>query len=150
MFHALKKVLKDAGCPPRSATSAIRAGPAQQFEALDTILEAIGKAGYTPARDILLGLDVASSEFFENGKDNLTGEGRSACQSEQFTDFLADWCAQYPIVTIEDGMAEDDWAGWKLLTERPATRCSWSATTCSSPTRRSSTRASSSAWPTRS
>jgi enolase len=86
-------------------------------EALDTILEAIGKAGYTAGEDILLGLDCASSEFFENGKYNLTGEGKRL-SSEQFTDFLADWCRQYPIVTIEDGMAEDDWAGWKLLTER--------------------------------
>ena len=64
-----------------------------------------------------LGLDVASSEFFENGKYNLTGEGKRLT-SEQFVDFLADWCRQYPIVTIEDGMAEHDWAGWKLLTDR--------------------------------
>ena len=66
---------------------------------------------------MLLGLDVASSEFFENGKYHLVGEGKRL-SSEQFVDFLADWSAQYPIITIEDGMAEDDWAGWKLLTDR--------------------------------
>src|SRR3990170_237799 len=88
-------------------------------EALDTIIEAIGKAGYAAGEDVLLGLDVASSEFFDNGKYHLVGEGRRLT-SEQFTDFLADWCRQYPIVTIEDGMAEDDWTGWKLLTDRLA------------------------------
>src|SRR5690606_30940544 len=67
--------------------------------------------------DVLLGLDVASSEFHDNGKYHLVGEGKRLT-SEQFVDFLADWTAQYPIVTIEDGTAEDDWAGWKLLTDR--------------------------------
>ncbi|NEM46540.1 MAG: phosphopyruvate hydratase, partial [Xanthomonas perforans] len=67
--------------------------------------------------DVLLGLDVASSEFFENGKYNLVGENKRLT-SEQFVDFLADWAAQYPIITIEDGLAENDWAGWKLLTDR--------------------------------
>jgi len=86
-------------------------------EALDTILEAIGRAGYKAGEDILLGLDVASTEFHENGKYHLMGEGKRLT-SEQFTDFLAGWCAEYPIVTIEDGMGEDDWAGWKLLTDR--------------------------------
>ena len=118
VFHALKSVLKGRGL---STAVGDEGGFAPDLrsnsEALDTILEAIGKAGYTAGEDILLGLDVASSEFFENGKYNLTGEGKRL-SSEQFTDFLADWCAQYPIVTIEDGMAEDDWAGWKLLTER--------------------------------
>ncbi len=66
---------------------------------------------------MLLGLDVASSEFFENGKYNLVGENKRLT-SEQFVDFLADWAAQYPIITIEDGLAENDWAGWKLLTDR--------------------------------
>src|SRR5690606_41678774 len=67
--------------------------------------------------DVLLGLDVASTEFFENGQYNHTGEGKRLT-SEQFADFLAGWCAQYTIVTIEDGMSEDDWDGWKLLTQR--------------------------------
>jgi enolase len=118
VFHALKSVLKGRGL---STAVGDEGGFAPDLrsnsEALDTILEAIGKAGYSAGDDILLGLDVASSEFFENGKYNLTGEGKRL-SGEQFADFLADWCAQYPIVTIEDGMAEDDWAGWKLLTER--------------------------------
>lgn len=66
---------------------------------------------------MLLGLDVASSEFYDNGKYNLVGENKRLT-SEQFVDFLADWVAQYPIISIEDGLAEDDWAGWKLLTDR--------------------------------
>ncbi|MGN6153482.1 MAG: phosphopyruvate hydratase [Lysobacteraceae bacterium] len=118
IFHALKSVLKAKGL---STAVGDEGGFAPDLrsnsEALDTILEAIGKAGYKAGEDVLLGLDVASSEFFENGKYNLTGEGKRLT-SEQFTDFLADWCREYPIVTIEDGMAEDDWAGWKLLTER--------------------------------
>ncbi len=118
IFHALKSVLKGHGL---STAVGDEGGFAPDLrsnvEALDTILEAIGKAGYTAGEDVLLGLDVASSEFFDNGKYHLVGEGRRLT-SEQFTDFLADWVAQYPIVTIEDGMAEDDWAGWKLLTQR--------------------------------
>jgi enolase len=118
VFHELKSVLKARGL---STAVGDEGGFAPDLrsnaEALDTILEAIGKAGYTAGEDILLGLDVASSEFFESGKYNLSGEGKRLT-SEQFTEFLADWCAQYPIITIEDGMAEDDWAGWKMLTER--------------------------------
>ena len=118
IFHALKSVLKGHGL---STAVGDEGGFAPDFrcnvEALDTILEAIGKAGYTAGEDILLGLDVASTEFYENGKYHLMGEGKRLT-SEQFTDFLADWAAEYPIITIEDGMAEDDWAGWKLLTDR--------------------------------
>jgi enolase len=118
IFHALKSVLKARGL---STAVGDEGGFAPDLrsnsEALDTILEAIGKAGYAAGEDVLLGLDVASSEFFENGKYHLLGENKRLT-SEQFTDFLADWCRQYPIVSIEDGMAEDDWAGWKLLTER--------------------------------
>jgi enolase len=122
IFHALKSVLKGKGL---STAVGDEGGFAPDLrsnsEALDTIIEAIGKAGYKAGEDVMLGLDVASSEFFDNGKYNLTGEGKRLT-SEQFTDFLADWCRQYPIVTIEDGMAEHDWAGWKLLTERLAGR----------------------------
>ncbi len=118
IFHALKSVLKGHGL---STAVGDEGGFAPDFrsnvEALDTILEAIGKAGYTAGEDILLGLDVASSEFHDNGKYNLVGENKRLT-SEQFVDFLADWVAQYPIITIEDGMAEDDWTGWKQLTER--------------------------------
>ena len=118
IFHSLKSVLKGHGL---STAVGDEGGFAPDLrsnvEALDTILEAIGKAGYKAGEDILLGLDVASSEFFDNGKYNLTGEGKRLT-SEQFVDFLANWAAQYPIITIEDGMAENDWTGWKLLTDR--------------------------------
>ena len=118
IFHALKSVLKGKGL---STAVGDEGGFAPDLrsnvEALDVILEAIGKAGYGAGDDILLGLDCASSEFHENGKYNLTGEGKRLT-SEQFTDFLAGWCAEYPIITIEDGMAEDDWDGWKMLTDK--------------------------------
>jgi enolase len=118
IFHALKSVLKGRGL---STAVGDEGGFAPDLrsnsEALDTILEAIGKAGYKAGDDVLLGLDVASSEFFDNGKYNLTGEGKRLTP-EQFVDFLADWSQRYPIITIEDGMGEHDWAGWKLLTER--------------------------------
>ncbi len=118
IFHSLKSVLKGHGL---STAVGDEGGFAPDFrsnvEALDTILEAIGKAGYTAGEDVLLGLDVASSEFYENGKYNLVSENKRLT-SEQFVDFLADWAAQYPIITIEDGLAENDWAGWKLLTDR--------------------------------
>jgi enolase len=118
IFHALKSVLKGRGL---STAVGDEGGFAPDFksneEALETILEAIGKAGYKAGDDVLLGLDAASTEFFENGKYNLAGEGKRL-SSEQFVDFLARWCEQYPIVTLEDGMAEDDWNGWKMLTDR--------------------------------
>ena len=120
IFHALKSVLKGRGL---STSVGDEGGFAPDLksneEALETILEAIGKAGYSAGDDVLLGLDVASSEFFENGKYNLVGEGKRL-SSEQFVDFLANWAERYPIVTIEDGMAENDWAGWKQLTDRLA------------------------------
>ncbi|KIQ98172.1 phosphopyruvate hydratase [Lysobacter sp. A03] len=116
VFHALKSVLKGRGL---STSVGDEGGFAPDLrsneEALETILEAIGKAGYKAGDDILLGLDVASSEFYENGKYNLTGEGKRLT-SEQFVEFLAGWCAQYPIISIEDGMDEGDWDGWKQLT----------------------------------
>jgi len=118
IFHALKAVLKGRGL---STAVGDEGGFAPDLrsneEALETILEAIGKAGHAAGEDVLLGLDVASSEFHENGKYNLAGEGKRLTAA-QFVDFLAGWCDQYPIVSIEDGMAEDDWDGWKLLTER--------------------------------
>ena len=118
IFHALKSVLKGHGL---STAVGDEGGFAPDLrsnvEALDTILEAIGKAGYRAGDDVLLGLDVASSEFHDNGKYHLVGEGKRLT-SDQFTDFLESWCDQYPIVTIEDGMAEADWDGWKLLTQR--------------------------------
>ncbi len=116
VFHALKSVLKSRGL---STSVGDEGGFAPDLrsneEALETILEAIGKAGYKAGDDILLGLDVASSEFYENGKYHLTGEGKRLT-SEQFVEFLGGWCAQYPIISIEDGMDENDWDGWKQLT----------------------------------
>ena len=116
VFHALKSVLKGRGL---STAVGDEGGFAPDLrsneEALETILEAIGKAGYHAGDDILLGLDVASSEFFDNGKYNLTGEGKRLTPA-QFVDFLSGWCRQYPIITIEDGMDEGDWDGWKQLT----------------------------------
>ena len=118
VFHALKAVLKGRGLGTAVGDEGGFAPDLRSNEeAIEVILEAIGKTGYTAGEDILLGLDVASSEFHENGKYNLVGEGRRL-SPEQFVDFLAGWCAQYPIITIEDGMAELDWDGWKELTAR--------------------------------
>jgi enolase len=85
--------------------------------AVEVILEAIGKAGFTAGEAIWIGLDCASSEFYREGRYHLASEGRQFTAAE-FTDYLAGWVDQYPILTIEDGMAEDDWGGWKTLTER--------------------------------
>ncbi|MBS3896205.1 phosphopyruvate hydratase [Silanimonas sp.] len=116
IFHALKSVLKGRGL---STAVGDEGGFAPDLksneEAIEVILEAIGKAGYRAGEDVLLGLDVASSEFFDNGKYNLVGEGKRL-SSEQFVDFLAGWSRQYPIVSIEDGMSEHDWEGWAQLT----------------------------------
>ena len=118
VFHSLKSVLKGRGLGTAVGDEGGFAPDLRSNEeAIEVILEAINKAGYAAGEDVMLGLDVASTEFFENGKYNLVGEGKRLT-SEQFVDFLADWARKYPIVTIEDGMAEDDWAGWKLLTER--------------------------------
>ncbi len=117
IFHSLKSVLKGRGLGTSVGDEGGFAPDLRSNEeALETILEAIAKAGYHAGQDILLGLDVASTEFFENGKYNLVGEGKRL-SSEQFSDFLTGWARQYPIITIEDGMAEDDWAGWKMLTQ---------------------------------
>jgi enolase len=87
-------------------------------EAIETILEAVAKAGYKAGEDVWLALDAAASEFHkDDGRYHLTGEGKKL-SSEQMVEFYANWCAKYPIVSIEDGMAEDDWDGWKLQTER--------------------------------
>jgi enolase len=117
IFHALKSVLKGRGL---STSVGDEGGFApnlrSNIEALDTILEAIHKTGYKVGSEILLGLDAASSEFYRDGKYDLAGEGKQYT-SAQFVDLLASWAKQYPIVTIEDGMAEGDWDGWKLLTD---------------------------------
>jgi enolase len=118
IFHTLKKILHDKGL----ATSVGDEGgfapnlPSNEA-ALEVIIQAIDKAGYKLGQDIYLGLDVASSEFFKDGKYHLEGEGRSF-DSAGFADYLAGLVARYPIITIEDGMAEGDWTGWKGLTDK--------------------------------
>jgi enolase len=118
IFHALKAVLKGRGL---STAVGDEGGFAPDLrsneEAIEVILEAIGKSGYRAGEDIYLGLDCAASEFYENGKYQLVGEGQRL-SSEQFTEFLAGWCDKYPIITIEDGMAENDWDGWAGLSKR--------------------------------
>ncbi|MFC3653577.1 phosphopyruvate hydratase [Dyella humi] len=118
IFHALKGVLKGKGLNTAVGDEGgFAPNLRSNIEALDTILEAVNKSGYKIGSDILLGLDVASSEFFKDGKYDLEGEGKVYTPA-QFVDLLASWAQQYPIVTIEDGMAEGDWDGWKLLTDK--------------------------------
>jgi enolase len=118
IFHALKSVLKGKGLNTAVGDEGgFAPNLRSNIEALDTILEAVNKSGYKIGSDILLGLDVASSEFFKDGKYDLEGEGKVYTPA-QFVDLLASWAQQYPIVTIEDGMAEGDWDGWKLLTDK--------------------------------
>ncbi|MBP7983573.1 MAG: phosphopyruvate hydratase [Chromatiaceae bacterium] len=118
VFHALKAVLKGRGL----ATSVGDEGGfapdlPSNIAAVEAILEAIGKAGFTAGKDIWIGLDVAASEFHEDGVYDLAGEGRKL-DSDGVIDLLEGWVNQYPILTIEDGLAEGDWDGWKRLTER--------------------------------
>jgi enolase len=118
VFHALKKVLHAKGLNTAVGDEGGFAPNLPSNEAaLTTILEAIEKAGYRAGRDIYLGLDVASTEFYKKGVYDLASEGRKF-SSAQFADYLAELVAKYPIVTIEDGMAEDDWAGWAILSEK--------------------------------
>ncbi|APB73104.1 phosphopyruvate hydratase [Paenibacillus peoriae] len=118
IFHNLKSVLNSKGL---NTAVGDEGGFAPNFksneEALSTIIEAIEKAGYKPGVDVFLGMDVASTEFFKDGKYTLEGEGKSFTSAE-FVDLLASWVDKYPIITIEDGCSEDDWEGWKLLTEK--------------------------------
>jgi enolase len=117
IFHALKSVLKGRGLNTAVGDEGgFAPNLKSNVEALDTILEAVEKAGYKVGTDVLLGLDVASSEFFKDGKYDLEGEGK-VFTPEQWVDTLASWSRQYPIVTIEDGMAEQDWTGWAHLTQ---------------------------------
>jgi enolase len=121
VFHNLKAVLHKRGY---STAVGDEGGFAPNLksneEALEVVLEAIQKAGYKPGVEIAIALDPAASEFYDksSGKYIFKKSDKSSRTSEQMADFWADWVRQYPIVSIEDGMAEDDWAGWKLLTER--------------------------------
>jgi len=122
IFHALKSVLRAQGL---NTAVGDEGGFAPDLPsnraALDTIMEAIGKAGFKAGDDILLGLDVASSEFYENGQYNLASEGRKF-DAAGFSDFLAELVDGYPIITVEDGMDESDWDGWRVLTDAIADR----------------------------
>ncbi len=119
VFHALAKVLKkngystsvgdEGGFAPDLSSNAL---------ALDLILEAIESAGYTPGEDIHLALDTAASEIFSDGAYNLTGEGKNGLSAADMVGFYEELVAKYPIVSIEDGLAEDDWEGWALLTQK--------------------------------
>ncbi|WVH09748.1 MAG: Enolase [Fluviibacter phosphoraccumulans EoVTN8] len=118
IFHALKKLLDKAG---HSTAVGDEGGFAPNLgshaEALEIIMQAIQAAGYAPGKDVLLALDCAASEFYKDGKYQLSGEGLQLT-SAQFVDYLATLVDKFPIVSIEDGMSEADWDGWKLLTER--------------------------------
>ncbi len=118
IFHALKSVLSAKGL---STTVGDEGGFAPNLssneEAIEVILEAIDKAGFKAGEDILLGLDVASSEFYEDGKYNLESENK-ILSAEEFIDFLLPWFDKYPLISMEDGMAEEDWDGWRLLTDK--------------------------------
>lgn len=118
IFHSLKSVLTSKGL---NTTVGDEGGFAPNLssneEAVEIILDAIDKAGFTAGDDILLGLDVASSEFYQDGQYYLESENRKM-SADEFLDYLLPWFDKYPIITMEDGMAEDDWDGWKSLTER--------------------------------
>jgi enolase len=118
IFHQLKSVLKSKGY----ATSVGDEGGfapnlKSNEEAVETILESIGKAGYSPGVDCLLALDPAASEFYDGKKYVFKKSDKRKLTSEEMVAYWKSWCDQYPIVSIEDGMGENDWAGWKLLTD---------------------------------
>ncbi len=118
VFHTLKKELAGAGYATNVGDEGgFAPNLSSSRVALDFILKAIEKAGYKPGEDIYLALDCASTEYFKGGKYEMKGEGLSL-SSEEKADYLAKLVADYPIISIEDGMAEDDWAGWKILTEK--------------------------------
>ena len=123
VFHALKKVLSDQGMNTAVGDEGGFAPDLPSNEsAIEVILTAIDNAGYVAGRDIMLAIDAASSEFYEGGQYVLASENRSLSSAE-FADLLATWVDQYPIISIEDGIDENDWAGWKLLTDRVGDRC---------------------------
>ncbi len=122
VFHALKSLLHGHGLASLVGDEGGFAPDLRSnVEALEIILEAILKAGYCPGEDIWLGLDVAASEFLETGKYQLTGEGKRLA-AEQLIELFDDWLAEYPILSIEDGMAEDDLDGWRQMTVRLGSR----------------------------
>ena len=118
VFHTLKKLIDAKGMPTSVGDEGgFAPNLANNEAALQLIVEAIEQAGYLPGPDVAIGLDCASSEFFRDGKYHLTSEGLSLT-SAQFVDYLATWIDKYPILSIEDGMSEHDWDGWRLLTSK--------------------------------
>jgi enolase len=117
VYQSLKRVLRDRGL---NINVGDEGGFAPQFssnkDAVEAVLAAIEKAGYKPGKDCFIALDPAASEFYQNGRYVLAKE-RKTLTSAQMVDYYAEWTSSYPIVSIEDGMAEDDWKGWKLLTD---------------------------------
>ncbi|AVS61405.1 phosphopyruvate hydratase [Paracidovorax avenae] len=119
VFHALKKIINDKGMSTAVGDEGGFAPSVENHEAaIQLILQAIDAAGYTAGEQIALGLDCAASEFYKDGHYVLEGEGGIRLTAQQWTDMLATWVDKYPIISIEDGMAEGDWDGWKHLTER--------------------------------
>lgn len=118
VFHVLKTVLSARGMNTAVGDEGGFAPDlSSNEEAIEVILEAVARAGFEPGKDIYLGLDAASSEFYENGIYKLGSEGKTF-NANEFTDYLSGWVDQYPIITIEDGLAEDDWDGWAYMTEQ--------------------------------
>nr|MBP6251522.1 phosphopyruvate hydratase [Rubrivivax sp.] len=118
VFHALKKIIDAKGMSTAVGDEGGFAPSVASHEAaIQLILEAIDKAGYEAGTQIAIGLDCAASEFYKDGKYHLEGEGLQLAAAE-WTDILATWCDKYPIISIEDGMHEGDWDGWKLLTDK--------------------------------
>ncbi|MFM0501784.1 phosphopyruvate hydratase [Paraburkholderia caffeinilytica] len=116
VFHALKHLLHERGLSTAVGDEGgFAPNLASNEEALNILMLAIEKAGYRPGEDIYLGVDAASSEFYSGGEYRLDAEGKTL-SSAQFADYLADWVRKYPVLSIEDGMAEEDWSGWKHLT----------------------------------
>jgi enolase len=118
IYHTLKTILKEKECfVGIGDEGGFAPNLKSNAEALDVILESIIRAGYEPRKDIMIALDPASSEFYENGIYKLRSEGRELSSAEM-VDLYAEWVDKYPIIVIEDGLAQDDWDGWKLLTEK--------------------------------
>jgi enolase len=123
IFHNLRGALQDAGHNTNVGDEGgFAPGLASTDEALQFVMRAIEKAGYRPGEDVFLALDCAASEFYRDGKYHLAGEGRTL-SSDDMVGYLADFVERYPIVSIEDGMDEDDWDGWKALTEALGGKC---------------------------
>ncbi len=123
VFHALAKVLKGRGLSTAVGDEGGFAPDLPSNEAaVEVILEAIEKAGFRVGQEVYLGLDVASTEFYENGEYHFASEGRSF-DSQAFAEYLDGWARQYPIISIEDGMAEDDWEGWAIHSRLTGGRC---------------------------